>query len=187
MPGPLGPRQGRLDDQQVGVAGDLDELVAGAGSRRRRRSRRRRSRRRSDREGLDEVRHRVEARADIAPTSTRSPARRTPRCAKALSIRSSLPHAPTTRRKVSAAPGGAISRGRAGSSVPGPGVDRDGLLPRRVGQRVGVRDEVEEVVGVEVGDDDRVDLGVVDPLAQLAEHAVAAVEQDRRSRRSSTR
>ena len=38
---------------------------------------------------------------------------------KAFSIRSSLPHAPTTRRKVSVAPGGACSQGRAGLSVPG--------------------------------------------------------------------
>jgi hypothetical protein len=33
------------------------------------------------------------------------------------------------------------------------------------------------VVGVEVGDDHRIDLGVVDPLAELAEDSVAAVEQ----------
>ena len=58
--GALGPRQRRLDDQQVGVAGDLDHLLAGAGvgavgelaaalARD------------VDREGVDEVRHRVEA------------------------------------------------------------------------------------------------------------------------------
>ena len=29
--GALGPRQRRLDQQQVGVAGDLDDLLAGAG------------------------------------------------------------------------------------------------------------------------------------------------------------
>ena len=52
------------------------------------------------------------------------------------SIRSSLPQAPTTRRKVAAAPGGAISRGRAGSSVPGMRRTGHGLLARRVGQRV---------------------------------------------------
>ena len=52
---------------------------------------------------------------------------------------------------------------------------------RGVGERVGVGDQVEEVVGVEVRDRDRVDLHVVDPLAQLAEHAVAAVEQQPRA------
>ena len=114
--GALRARQGSLDDQQVGVAGDLDDLVARAG---------------------------VGAVGDLAaapsepirtakvstkcgtgwklawtsPTSTRSPAEYSS-IRKALSIRSSLPQAPTTRRKVSTAPGGAISRGRAGSSVP---------------------------------------------------------------------
>jgi hypothetical protein len=34
------------------------------------------------------------------------------------------------------------------------------------------------VIGVEVGDDHRVHLGVVEPLTQLAEHPVPAVEQD---------
>jgi len=36
------------------------------------------------------------------------------------------------------------------------------------------------VVGVEVGEEDRVDLGVVGVLAELAEDAVPAVEQDLR-------
>jgi hypothetical protein len=39
--------------------------------------------------------------------------------ANAFSIRSSLPHTPTTRRKQSTAPRGTISRGLAGESVPG--------------------------------------------------------------------
>ena len=45
---------------------------------------------------------------------------------------------------------------------------RHGLLARRVGERVGVRDEVEEVVGVQVREHHRVDVHVVDELAQLA-------------------
>ena len=70
---------------------------------------------------------------------------------------------------------------RAGGVVgPLPGVHRDRLLLGRVDQRVGEGDEVEEVIGVEVGEDHRVDLGVVDPLAELPEDAVAAVEQDLR-------
>jgi hypothetical protein len=57
-------------------------------------------------------------------------------------------------------------------------VHRDRLLLRGVDQRVREGDQVEEVIGVEVGDDHAVHLGVVDPLAELAEDAVAAVEQD---------
>ena len=53
----------------------------------------------------------------MSPTSTCSPAEYSS-IRKALSIRSSLPQAPTTRRKVSTAPGGATSLGRAGLSVP---------------------------------------------------------------------
>jgi hypothetical protein len=62
----------------------------------------------------------------------------------------------------------------------GPAVHGHRLLARRVRERVRVRDQVEEVVGVQVRDDDGVHVDVVDPLAQLAEHAVAAVEQHRR-------
>ncbi len=65
-------------------------------------------------------------------------------------------------------------RGRVGAGVP---ADRHGLLARRVDQRGRVRDEVEDVVGVQVRDHDRVDLPVLAVAAQLAEHAAAAVEQ----------
>ena len=54
---------------------------------------------------------------------------------------------------------------------------------RRVGQRVGVWHQVEAVVAVEVADNDRVDLGVVDPLAQLAENAAAAIDEELRTGR----
>jgi hypothetical protein len=64
--------------------------------------------------------------------------------------------------------------GRRGAGVAG---DRHGLLARRVDQRRCVRHEVEDVVGVQVRDDDRVDLPVLAVAAQLAEHAAAAVEQ----------
>ena len=77
--------------------------------------------------------------------------------AKAFSIRSSLPQAPTTRRKVSPRPR-RRDQPRARRVVgAGPAVHRHGLLARRVGERVGVRDQVEEVVGVQVRDDDSVD------------------------------
>jgi acetaldehyde dehydrogenase (acetylating) len=59
----------------------------------------------------------------------------------------------------------------------GPAVDRHGLLAGRVGQPVGVGDEVEEVVGVHVRHDDGIDVDVVAEAAQLGEHAVAAVQQ----------
>jgi hypothetical protein len=61
----------------------------------------------------------------------------------------------------------------------GPPVHRHRLLARRVSKRVRERDQVEEVVRVEVGDHHRVHVHVVDPLAQLAEHAVPAVDHDR--------
>ena len=48
---------------------------------------------------------------------------------------------------------------------------------RAVAQARRVRDEVEDVVGVQVADHDRVDVRVVDVAAQLGEHAGAAVEQ----------
>ncbi len=48
-----------------------------------------------------------------------------------------------------------------------------------VGQRVGEGDEVEEVVGVQVADDQRVHFRVREALAQLGEHAVAAVQEER--------
>ena len=72
-----------------------------------------------------------------------------------------------------------VQLGARGRLRAGPAVDRGGLLARRVGERVGERDQVEEVVRVQMRDHDRVDLGVVAEAAQLGEHAVAAVEQDR--------
>ena len=75
-----------------------------------------------------------------------------------------------------APPGGASSRGRGGSSVPG-GRRPAPAVARRIGERRGERHEVQDVVGVQVRDHDRVDLAVVDDRAELAEHAAAAVEQ----------
>jgi hypothetical protein len=46
-------------------------------------------------------------------------------------------------------------------------------------QSEAVGHDVEEVIGVQVRDQHRVDRGVVDDRAQLGEHAVAAVEQQR--------
>ena len=61
-----------------------------------------------------------------------------------------------------------------------PAADRHRLLARRVDQRRGERHEVEEVVGVQVREHDGVDVHVVHPPAELAERAVAAVQQQRR-------
>ena len=52
-----------------------------------------------------------------------------------------------------------------------------GLLSRRVRERIAERDQVEEVVGVQMADQDGVDVDVVTEASQLREHAVAAVEQ----------
>ena len=101
------------------------------------------------------------------------------RRSKAFSIRSSLPQVPDDAPERVAAAGRHVQLGPRGVVGAGPAVDRHRLLARRVGERVGVRHEVEEVVGVEVRDDDGVDVDVVDPLAQLPEHAVAAVDDDR--------
>jgi hypothetical protein len=80
-----------------------------------------------------------------------------------------------------ARPRGNVQLGAGGAVRAGPAVHRHGLLARRVGERVGERDEVEEVVRVEVRDHDGVHVHVVDPLAQLAEHAVAAIDHDSRA------
>ena len=64
-----------------------------------------------------------------------------------------------------------------GAGVAGHG---DRLLARGQQQRVGVGDEIDEVVGVHMRDHHRVDLGVVDVFAQLPEHPATAVEEDRR-------
>ena len=67
--------------------------------------------------------------------------------------------------KASSAPGGAISRGGAAA------------LARPVAQPGGERHEIEDVIGVQVRDHDRVDRGVVHVPAQLGEHPRPAVEQ----------
>ena len=152
----------------------------GRASRRRRRSARRRwwssaRPRRSARSGAP----RRSAAAARRPRASSSGAYSTR--SNAFSTRSSLPHAPDhaaegvarAARRVEHRP-----RRRVGAR---PGVDGHGLLARRVGQRVRVRDEIEEVVGVQVRDDDRVDVDVVDVAAQLREDPVAAVEHELRA------
>ena len=71
----------------------------------------------------------------------------------------------------------ARARGAVGAR---PAVDRDRLLARRVGQPRGERDEVEDVVGVQVADHHGVDARVVAEAPQLGEDAVAAVQQQAR-------
>jgi hypothetical protein len=56
--------------------------------------------------------------------------------------------------------------------------DGDRLLARGEQEPVRVRDQVDEMVRVHVGDDHRVDVRVVDLLTQLGEDPVAAVEED---------
>jgi hypothetical protein len=57
--------------------------------------------------------------------------------------------------------------------------DRYGLLARRVAERVAERDQVQEVIGMQVADQDRVDVDVVAMAAQLGEDTVAAVKEQR--------
>ena len=47
------------------------------------------------------------------------------------------------------------------------------------GERVAEGHQIESVVSVEVGDRDRLHVAVIDPLTQLAEDTVAAVDQRR--------
>ena len=135
--------------------------------------RRRRGRGDLDRVGRHEVRHGMEAQRAAGRACSTSPGR-TRAASNAASIRSSSPGADDpaerlarARRRVQPRPAGVGARPAA----------RDRLLAGRVGQRVGERDEIEEVVGVQVRDHDGVDVDVVDEAAQLGEHAVAAVEQ----------
>ena len=72
---------------------------------------------------------------------------------------------------------GSMQLGASGVVGARPAVDRNRLLARSVGERVGVGDEIEEVIRMQVGDQHRVDVDVIAMLAQLAEDAVAAVEQ----------
>lgn len=62
---------------------------------------------------------------------------------------------------------------------PRPAVNRDWLLARSVGEGIGVGDEVEEVVRVQMGDENRVNVEVVAEAPKLGEHAVAAIQQQR--------
>ena len=60
-----------------------------------------------------------------------------------------------------------------------PAADRDRLLAWRVAERIAERDEIEEVIGVQVADQNGIHVDVVTNAPQLGEHAVAAIEQER--------
>jgi len=75
--------------------------------------------------------------------------------------------------------GGGVQHGPRGAVGARPALHRHRLLARRIGQRVGERHEVEEVIGVHVRDHHRIDVAVVAKAAQLGEDAVAAVHQQR--------
>ena len=174
--GPLGPRQGRFDEQEVGVARDLDELLAGTavgavgepagavlGAE-------------VDRVRGGEVRHLLES----GPQGSNLHRGFRVVLLDRKGVCDQVLAAPRARQPAEAL-GGARGRNQPGAGgIVGPGVsaDRDGLLARRVGERIRVRNEVEDVIGVEVRDEDRVDVDVVDVLAELREDAVAAIEQE---------
>ena len=118
LAGALRARQGGLGEQQVGATGELDERLRGLAVR-----------------AVDEpARRRSLEVTAIAKVSTKcgtswNSKRSGPTSgvddssysssSKAFSMRSSLPHAPTTRRKTLARSGRGDQPGRAGLSVPG--------------------------------------------------------------------
>jgi len=150
-----------LGHQQVGVAGELDELVgrarvgaedeapAGGGD--------------PDRVGGDEVRDLGEADTHVADLERVADAV-LGQGERALDEVLAAPRATDAAERLA----GARRRIERGAGR---------ALARAVGQRVGPRHEVEEVIGVQVADDDGVDRRVVDLGAQLREDAVAAIEQ----------
>src|SRR5205085_3286009 len=72
-----------------------------------------------------------------------------------------------------------VQRGTGRLAGPGPARDGDGLLAGRVCERVAKGDQIEEVIGVQVTQEDRIDIDVVDVTTKLGEHPVAAVEHER--------
>ena len=172
-PSRLGLGQRGLDQQQVARRSRTRSGRRWAGGRRRRSCR-------SppfgdlDRVGRGEVRHRLEARSSAAPI------RSTSLVAYSSQVEGLLDQAP---RRPTRRPRGGTTAPRPGGRVEVRPARRTPLLARRVGERVGVRDEVEEVVGVQVGDERPRRRRVVGEAAQLPEHAVAAVDQQRGRRR----
>jgi hypothetical protein len=173
--GALGARQRRLHDQQIGVPGDLDQLFARAAIGSVRESPAAVGGGEVDGVGGGEVRDLLEARpqgSDLDGVSR----------TVLLELEGALDQivlAPGADHLAEALAGaGRGDQAGAGGAV-GPRVpaDRDRLLAGRIGQRVRIRDQVEEMVGVQVGDDHRVQFGVIAKQAELREDAVAAIEQ----------
>src|SRR4051794_2500059 len=173
----LGPRKRPLDEEQVAVAREVDQVVGRAAVRAEHELLVGVLRRDGDRERLREVRDELEGERE------RADARGGVRLVL-LEGEGVLDQVLVAPRADDPAVGLARPPGRdearAGRAVDaGPAVDGYRLLPRRVREGVAERDEVEEVVGVEMADDDCVDLRVVTEAAQLREDAVPAVEHDR--------
>jgi len=171
----LGSRQRRLDQQHVGVAGEADELLVGAavgaegqppalaGELHRVRGSEVRDLAEADRErtdlklvgdGVFRQREGVLDQVRVAPAADEL----------------------TEHRPCAAGRAQARASRVAGPRPPG---DGNRLLARGIRERVTERDEVEDVVGVQVADQDGVDVDVVTEAPQLREHPVAAVEQQR--------
>ena len=151
----LGARERGLDQQQVGVLREGAQGVAGRGVGAV--GERRPSPATETAWVGQEVRDGLEAYLEHADADRRARVVLLER--EGVSMCSSrMPAAAHRRRNASRAPGGAISRGRGGSSVPGLAVDRHRLVARRVGEARGEGHEVQDVVGVQVRDHDRVDL-----------------------------
>ena len=60
-----------------------------------------------------------------------------------------------------------------------PPSDRDRLLAWCVGERITERDQIEEVIGMQMADQNGADVDVVPEAAKLREDPVAAVQQQR--------
>src|SRR4051812_45450435 len=172
----LGARQRRLDEEEVTVARELDQVFCGAAVGAEHELLVALLGRDADRERLGEVRDRLERELERtdARTRIRLVLLEGERILDQVLVAPRADDAPVRLARASRR-----DQARAGGAVDArPAVDRHGLLARRVRERVAERDEVEEVVGVQVRDDDGVHARVVAETAQLAEHAVAAVDHD---------
>ena len=176
---PLGTRERGLEEHDARSLRELHEVLGRAAVRAVDQPPAAGGRREAHRERLGEVRHRLEGDPDRADVELLGGVV-LPEVEGVLDQVVVAPGADHAPERVARAGRGVQHRPR---RVVGarPGVHRHGLLARRVGQRVRVRDEVQEVVRVQMRDHDGVHVHVVHLLAELREHAVAAVEQHARA------
>src|SRR4051812_43876655 len=173
-PLPLGPGERGLDEQQVGLAGELDERLGRRGVGREGEAATVVGGAHGDRVRAGEVR-------DLVERERERPNRRLVALAVLAQVEGVVdevlrpPRAGDPPEHVPRA--GRRDEPRAGRLVGArPHVHGHRLLARGVRERIGVGDDVEDVVGVEMREDDRVDLRVIPEAPELPEDAVAHVE-----------